>query len=93
MQSTQSTPAGCFVGSLALFPMVVSGLGLFGLYRWWHLPIEQRVLDHRFWMLVAAVILGALAAIGLLFAARRILGATDFRGYDSRDRGEPPLKF
>lgn len=82
---TQSTPGGCFIGTLALFPFGVAVLGAYGIMKWVMLPYEDRHFDDRFWMLLGATVLGSLATWGILYVAHRILKSTDLREYDSRD--------
>jgi hypothetical protein len=78
---------------MALFPMAIAVLGGYGLYRWWQVPVPERMFDQRFWLLTSAVVLGSLAAAALLALSKKILSATDFRKYDSHDPDEPSLKF
>jgi hypothetical protein len=93
MNTTQSTPAGCFIGATAIVPLLFAGLGAFGLYRWWALPVESRHFDQRFCFLVAALVSGLLVACLIIAIAVRILRATDLKGYDSRDPAQPFLKW
>ena len=93
MNTTQSTPAGCFIGSIAIVPLLVAGLGALGLYRWWALPVESRHFDQRFWLLVGALVGGLLVACLIIIIAARILRATDLKAYDSRDPAQPFLKW
>lgn len=93
MRTTQSTPAGCFIGALALFPLVCSGLGGFGLFRWCQLPSESRHIDQRFWILVCACAGGLVVAAIILWIAARVLKASDLRDYDSRDPKQTNLKW
>jgi amino acid transporter len=93
MNTTQSTPAGCFIGAISIVPLLFAGLGAFGLYRWWALPVESRHFDQRFWFLVGAVIGGLLVACFIIVIAVRILRATDLKAYDSRDPSQPFLKW
>lgn len=89
----QSTPVGCLVGFMALFPAVISGLGWYGLYQWSQLPPERQAIDKNFWALLVAAVLGLLFAVLLMKVAKRILKAADFRGYNPRDSYEPTIKF
>ncbi len=90
---TQSTPGGCFIGSLALFPLGFAVLGAYGLFKWAMLPNDDRHIDGQFWFLTVATVLGLLATLGILYLAYRILKTTDLRGYDSRDPGQSSLKW
>lgn len=90
---THSTPLGCLVGFVALFPAVISVLGWYGLYQWSQLPAKAQVIDKNFWALLAAAVLGPLLAAILMKVAKRILKATDFRGYNPSDSREPTIKF
>lgn len=76
-----------------MVPLAVSGLGLYGLWHWLHLPARERFFDLRFWLLVGAFTLGGLTTAALLLIARRLLNAADFKGYDANDPEEPKLKF
>jgi hypothetical protein len=51
MSPTQSTPAGCVVGVLAIVPGAVAALGWVGLVRWLLLPVLRRHFDAGFWLL------------------------------------------
>ena len=93
MDTTQSTPAGCFIGTLALIPLLLASLGAWGLYRWCALPMQSRHVDQRFWLLLGALIGGLFAAFLIMVMAVRILRATDFKSYDSRDPSQPFLKW
>ena len=90
---TQSTPAGCFIGSLALFPFVFSIIGTVGLYQWCMLPVIDRHVDGRFWYMTAATFGGLLGTVGLIFISHRMLKSANLRGYDSRDSNQPNVKW
>lgn len=90
---TQSTPAGCFVATLGLFPLAASGLGAYGLYRWFLLPVEHRHFDQRFWLLLAAFIGGTFITFLMLTFGIKLLRSSKFRNYDFRDPKEPNLKW
>jgi hypothetical protein len=90
---SQSTPAGCLVGFLALFPAVISALGWYGLYQWSQLPHKSQVIDKNFWALLVAAVLGPPLALILMKVAKRILKATNFSGYNPHDSSEPTIKF
>jgi hypothetical protein len=90
---SQSTPAGCLVGFLALFPAVISALGWYGLYQWSQLPPKSQVIDKNFWALLVAAVLGPPLALILMKVAKRIVKATNFSGYNPRDSSEPTIKF
>lgn len=90
---TQSTPGGCFIGVIAIVPLSIAALGGFGLLKWIQLPAAQRNFDARFWMFAGAGVIGALAAAGILYLSIRVLRATDFRNYDSRDPDNKNLKW
>ena len=93
MSPTQSSPAGCVVGVLAIVPGSVAALGWFGRVRWFLFPVVRRHFDAGFWLLLQTALIGSLVAIGLVWLAIRILRSTDFRGYDSRDPDEQDLKW
>jgi hypothetical protein len=90
---TQGTPAGCFVGTLALFPFAFLVGGVWGLAKWWLLSANDRHMDGHFHFLLACVGGGALLTVILARLAIRILRTTDFRGYDSRDPDQKGLKW
>lgn len=90
---TQSTPGGCFIGTLAILPGGVAALGFAGLIKWLQLPVSSRHVDAGFWTFAAAACIGSLIAIGLVYLSIRILRATDFRGYDSRDPDRRNLRW
>ncbi|MEO5916826.1 MAG: hypothetical protein ABIS50_21540 [Luteolibacter sp.] len=90
---TKSTPAGCFIGTLAILPGGVMAAGGFGLVKWFVLPADARHFDHVFWTLLGATA-GGLLGVGLLLAvAIRVLRATDFRNYDPNDPDRTRLKW
>ena len=93
MNATQSTPAGCFIGALAVVPLMASVVAGYGFYQWCHLPVKSRHVDENFWVLVSVLVCGVLLALALAVIARRVLRSTDFRGYDSRDPSESNLKW
>lgn len=90
---TQSTPAGCFIATLGLFPLAASGLGAYGLFRWFLLPAEHRHLDQRFWLLLTAFIAGTLMALLLFAVGIKLLRSSNLRDYDSKDPKESNLKW
>lgn len=90
---TQGTPGGCFVGTLAMFPLGFAALGSFGLYKWAMLPAAHRHIDDRFWFLIGVTVVGLLTTVGLLYLSYRILRSTDLRGYDSRDPKQTGLRW
>ena len=81
----QSVPAGCLVGFMALFPAIACGLGCWGLIKWAFLPVEYRSFDDRFWIVAITAAGGALGTLVLTVISVKVLRATDFRGYDSRN--------
>jgi|GEM_PF-1720258 len=93
MNATQSTPAGCFIGALAVVPLMASAVAGYGIFQWWYLPVKSRHVDENLWLLVAILVGGVLAALALAAFACRVLRATDFRHYDSRDPNESNLKW
>ncbi len=90
---TQSTPGGCLIGTLALLPGGVALLGLIGLVKWFLLPVAQRHIDDRFWIVTAAVLLGTALAAVLIYFSIKCLRATNFHRYDSRDPDRTNLKW
>jgi len=82
MSVNKGTPAGCFIGTLALLPGGVSVAGVFGLIKWWNLPLDHRQFDRVFWTLAGATAGGALGVFLLTFIAIRIHRTTDYRNYD-----------
>ena len=90
---TQSTPGGCFVGALAIFPGGVTVLGPYGLYNWAMVPVVDRHFDDQFWWLVRVVGIGLLATLGVFYLSYRMLKVSDLRNYDSRNTDEPSLKW
>lgn len=90
---TQSTPGGCLIGLFALLPGGVALLGFIGLVQWFFLPVAQRHIDTRFWILIAAFFVGCALAAAMLYFASKVLRATDFRKYDSRDPDRTNLKW
>jgi predicted membrane protein len=90
---TQSIPAGCFIGSLALFPFVFAIIGMVGLYRWSMLAVVDRHFDNRFWFLTGATLGGLLLAVGLIYLSYRMIKSANLRGYDSRDPDQPNVKW
>jgi len=90
---SQSTPGGCFIAFLGLFPAAFGILGAWGLVRWFALPMDRRVIDDTFWTIVAALSIGWGVAIILWVVAFRILRNTDFRGYRSRDPDRRSMKW
>jgi heme/copper-type cytochrome/quinol oxidase subunit 2 len=90
---TQSTPGGCLIGTLALLPGGVALLGLIGLIKWYLLPVAQRHIDDRFWILVTALMLGTVVSSAMVYLSIKCIRATDFRRYDSRDPDHTNLKW
>jgi hypothetical protein len=90
---TQSTPGGCLIGTLALLPGGVALLGLIGLAKWFLLPGAQRHIDDRFWILVTALMLGTVVFSAMVYLSIKLIRATDFRRYDSRDPDHTNLKW
>jgi hypothetical protein len=90
---TQSTPGGCLIGTLALLPGGVALLGLIGLVKWFLLPVAQRHIDDRFWIVTAALLLGTALTSAMVYLSIKGLRATDFRRYDSRDPDRTNLKW
>lgn len=80
------------MGALSILTAPFAIAGAVGLIRWCRLPPAQRHLDDAFWFMIMATVGGALATAILWRLALRLLRATDFRNYDSRDPDEPPLK-
>ncbi len=85
MSVNKSTPAGCVIGTLALLPGGVFAAGMFGLIKWFLLPLDGRHFDPVFRTLCCATGGGALGVFLLMFIAIRVLRSTDFRGYDPND--------
>ncbi len=93
MNATQSTPAGCFIGALAVLPLMLSAVAGYGLWQWWHLPLKSRHVDENFRLLIGMLAGGLFWSLAMMIWAFRVLGATDFKGYDSRDPKQSNLKW
>jgi hypothetical protein len=80
------------IGPFAIFSALLSLFSAFGLYKWIMLPVENRHFDHNFWSLLARFFAGIFFFWLLSYVAARVLRATNFTGYDSRDPSQPFLK-
>ncbi len=90
---TQSTPAGCVIGLLALIPFASLVIGVWGLVRWISLAPDQREINTYFWTMTVAASVGLLLTSLMVWFSLRTLRSTDYRDYDSRDPDEGDLKW
>ena len=90
---TQSTPAGCVIGVLALIPFASFVIGVWGLVKWFSLASDQREINTYFWAMTVAAGIGLLVTVLMIWFSFRTLRSTDYRGYDSRDPDESDLKW
>jgi hypothetical protein len=75
------SPLGCVVGVIALFPLGLSGIGIYGWATWYSLPENKRPEGMLpLWVSCTA---GGLAVSLLLFwISIRILRRTNWRSFD-----------
>ena len=90
---TQGTPGGCLIGCVAVLPAVCSGLGIWGLIKWFNLSDENQEFNTYFWTVLGAALIGGIITVFLIMLSLRALRSADFTDYDSRDPDRKNLKW
>lgn len=93
LQPTKSVPGGCLIGTLALIPLTLFGVGSWGLIKWLLLPIDHRHFDQRFWFLFGTTTASGVIALATIAMACRTLRSTDCRDYDPSDPDRKNMKW
>jgi len=91
--ASKSVPGGCLIGTLALIPLTLFGIGSWGLIKWFLLPIDQRHVDQSFWFISGTTTVSGVIALAAIITAYRTLRSTDYRDYDPSDPDRKNLKW
>ena len=87
--ATRGSPLGCIVGILALFPIGLASVGIYGWVAWNALPEEKRPEDlQSLWISCTGG--GLILTIALIWLSVKILRRTDWKSYDP-DKGNSQM--
>ena len=79
------SPLGCVVGVISLFPLSLSGIGIYGWVTWHSLPENKRP-EGLLPLWVSCTAVGLAASLLPLWITIRILRRTDWKSFDRNKR-------
>lgn len=81
MEPTRGSPLGCVIGLLALMPLGLMGVGVYGWITWASLAVDKRP-EEALSLWISCTVGGAIFTIGLIWIAVKVLKNTDWKSYD-----------